>query len=67
MSAANMQSYLNWYVYLFRVNKEADEWPETTKMVRHMLMADASIRSSTGSVNSLSHFRQPGSRPSRRS
>lgn len=47
MSAANMQSYLNWYVYLFRVNKEADEWPETTKMVRHMLMADASIRSST--------------------
>jgi transposase-like protein len=47
MSAANMQSYLNWYVYLFRVNQEADEWPETARVVRHMLMANASFRSST--------------------
>ena len=27
----------------------------------------ANIRAAAGSVNSLSHFRQPGSRPSRRS
>ena len=47
MSATNMQSYLSWYVYLFRVNQEADEWRETARVVRHMLMADVSFRSST--------------------
>jgi hypothetical protein len=47
MSMSNMQSYLNWYVYLFRVNQARDRWPETARVVRHMLMADASFRSST--------------------
>lgn len=47
MSAANMQSCLNCYVYLFRVKQTADEWSETARAVRHMLMADASFRSPT--------------------
>ena len=47
MSMSNMQSYLNWYVYLFRVNQAKDRWPETARVVRHMMMSDASFRSST--------------------
>ncbi len=47
MSMSNMQSYLNWYVYLFRVNQAKDRWPETARVVRHMMMSDATFRSST--------------------
>lgn len=47
MKPDNMQSYLNWYVYLFRVNQARDRWPETERVVRHLLMTDATFRSST--------------------
>lgn len=47
MDPANLQSYLNWYVYLFRVNKARDKWPETERVIRHLLMTDACFRSST--------------------
>ena len=46
MKPANLQSYLNWYVYLFRVNMAHDRWPETERVVRHLLMADTHYRSS---------------------
>ena len=47
MSPENLQSYLNWYVYLFRVNQAREKWPETERVVRHLLMSDTSFRSST--------------------
>lgn len=43
---SNVQSYLNWYVYLFRVNQAVDRWPETAGVVRHLLLTDATFRSS---------------------
>lgn len=46
MDMANLQSYLNWYVYLFRVKQASERWPETERVVRHLLMADANYRSS---------------------
>lgn len=46
MDPANLQSYLNWYVYLFRVRQGREKWPETERVVRHLLMADARFRSS---------------------
>ena len=46
MGMANMQSYLNWYVYLFRVNQAKDKWPETARVLRHLMMTKASFRSS---------------------
>lgn len=46
MDPANLQSYLNWYVYLFRVNQAKDKWPRTERVVRHLLMTDAHFRSS---------------------
>ena len=47
MEMKYLQSYLNWYVYLFRVNQAADRWPETERVIRHLLMTDATFRSST--------------------
>ena len=47
MGMANMQSYLNWYVYLFRVKRDGERWPEIARVVRHLLTTDASFRSST--------------------
>lgn len=44
MDPANLQSYLNWFVYLFRVRQAEDRWPKTARVVRHLLMADATYR-----------------------
>mgnify|MGYP000951694432 CR=1 FL=1 len=47
MDPKRLQSYLNRYVYLFGVNQASDRWPETARVVHHMMMSDASLRSST--------------------
>jgi len=44
MDPANMQSYLDWYVYLFRVHQAEDRWPKTARVVRHLLATDATYR-----------------------
>ncbi len=31
MKPDKMQSHLNWYVYLFRVNQARDRWPKTER------------------------------------
>ena len=46
MDPANLQSYLNWYVYLFRVNQARDKWPRLERVVRHLMKADATYRTS---------------------
>jgi len=46
MDPSNLQSYLNWYVYLFRVRQSREKWPETERVVRHLMMANASYRTS---------------------
>lgn len=45
MSPRTLQAYLDWYVYLFRVNQARDRWDPTARVVRHILMADATYRS----------------------
>ena len=45
MSPRNLQAYLDWYVYLFRVNQARDRLDQTARVVRHTLMADATYRS----------------------
>lgn len=45
MSPRNLQAYLDWYVYLFRVNQARDRWGRTARVVRHILMTDATYRS----------------------
>lgn len=45
MSPRNLQAYLDWYVYLFRVNQARDRWDPTERVVLHILMADTTYRS----------------------
>lgn len=44
MKRANLQSYLNWFVYLFRVCRDDEKWPKTARVLRHLLMTDAHFR-----------------------
>ena len=37
MSKENLQSYLNWYVYLFRIKQSDEKWPKVGRVVRHLL------------------------------
>lgn len=45
MKKANLQSYLNWFVYLFRVKRDEEKWPKTARVLRHLLMVDGHFRS----------------------
>lgn len=47
MDPSNLQSYLNLYVYLFRVKRDDESWPKIARVVRHLLVTDARFRSST--------------------
>ena len=47
MEMRNLQSYLNWYDYLFRVKQAGERWPEIARVVRHLLMTETRFRSST--------------------
>ena len=44
MDPANLQSYLDWFVYLFRVHQAEEKWPKTARVVRHLMMTDATYR-----------------------
>lgn len=44
-SPRNLPTYLDWYVYLFRVNQARGRWGPIERAVRHILMADATYRS----------------------
>ena len=41
MKQKNLQSYLNWFVYLFRVKRDNEEYPETERVLRHLLLNSA--------------------------
>lgn len=38
MDLNNLQSYLNWFVYLFRVNGNKDKWPRNDRILRHLAL-----------------------------
>ena len=40
MRMDNLQSYLNWFVYLFRVKGAADRWPKMERILRHLVLTD---------------------------
>lgn len=46
MDLKYLQSYLNWYAYLFRVKQAEERWPKVERVLRHLVMADATFRSS---------------------
>lgn len=38
MKIDNLQSYLNWFVYLFRVKQNNETYPEIERIIRHLLL-----------------------------
>jgi transposase-like protein len=46
MKPDNLQSYLNWFVYLFRVRRDKEKWPKVERVVRHLMLTDATFRCS---------------------
>jgi transposase-like protein len=40
MRMNNLQSYLNWFVYLFRVKAAKDRWPKIPRILRHLILCD---------------------------
>ena len=46
MKKDNLQSYLNWFVYLFRVRRDEEKWPKTARVLRHLLISNSHFRSS---------------------
>jgi transposase-like protein len=45
MKSENLQSYLNWFVYLFRVKRDDERWPKVERVIRHLLMSNSYYRS----------------------
>lgn len=39
MDIHNLQSYLNWFIYIHRVNNYKDRWPKTERTLRHLLLS----------------------------
>lgn len=44
MDPENLQSYLDLYVYFFRIERDDERWPKIARVVRHLLMAEARFR-----------------------
>lgn len=38
MKTKNLQRYLNWYVYLFKVKQGDEKWPKNERILRHLLI-----------------------------
>ena len=34
----NLQSYLNWYIYLLRCKRNDERWPKAERIIRHLLL-----------------------------
>jgi len=46
MKQDNLQHYLNWFVYLFRVTRDKEKWPKVERVLRHLAMSETTFRSS---------------------
>lgn len=43
MDTEYLQDYLNWFVYLFKCRSDSEKWPVVKRILRHMLLEDASL------------------------
>lgn len=48
MRPEHLQDYLDWCVNLFRVKRDNERWPKLERVVRRLVMTDASYRRSRG-------------------
>lgn len=43
----NLQSYLNWFVYLFRVKGNRKTWPKMNRILRHLVLSNIQYKRKT--------------------
>jgi len=46
MKQDNLQHYLNWFAYQFRVTRDKEKWPKVERVLRHLAMSETTFRSS---------------------
>jgi len=47
MRTENLQSYLNWFIYLFRVKGNVDKWPKMDRILRHLVLNEGKYMRNT--------------------
>ncbi|WP_338176009.1 transposase [Solobacterium moorei] len=47
MRMTNLQSYLNWFVYLFRVKGAVELWPKMDRILRHLILFNGTYKRNT--------------------
>ena len=47
MRMTNLQSYLNWFVYLFRVKGAVEQWPKMDRILRHLILFNGTYKRNT--------------------
>ena len=40
MDVVNLQSYLNWFIYLQRCRRDAEKWPKAERILRHLVLTN---------------------------
>ena len=48
MKMKNIQSYLNWFVYLFKVKKDDEKYPMVERIIRHLLLDEGQFKRKSG-------------------
>lgn len=43
MDINNLQSYLNWFIYLQRVKRDNEKWPKTSRILRHLVLSNTKL------------------------
>lgn len=43
MRKENLQSYLNWFVYLLRVKNSTNKWPKLERILRHLILNEGTF------------------------
>jgi hypothetical protein len=38
MKKENLQAYLNWFVYLFKVKGNTEHWPKNERILLHLVL-----------------------------
>lgn len=38
MDVENLQTYLNWFIYLQRCKRDNDKWPKSERILRHLIL-----------------------------
>ena len=44
MEVENLQSYLNWFIYLHRCKRDNEKWPKSNRILRHLVLERVKFR-----------------------